>query len=201
MIVRLGASTIFLGLLLGAHAQVIEYETQGIKHQTLTRAGVTVMFATTKVHVHDFAMLQISVSNGSQIYSSIHPEDFSFKRADGQILRAERADEVVRQLLERASPADVQKLVVAYESNLYGIPNMRSLNGYEQRRRNAFAEGVPARFKAAAAASALAMVNTRLAPGQSTDGAVFFHMDPKFLLGGKLLVHTQNENYEFNALQ
>ena len=45
------------------------------------------------------------------------------------------------------------------------------------------------------------MVNTRLAPGQSTDGAIFFHMDPKFLLGGKLPVHTQNENYEFNALQ
>lgn len=201
MIARLGASTILLGMALAMTAQVIEYETQGIKHQTLTRNGVTVMFATTKAHVHDFAMLQVSVSNGSQIYSNIHPEDFSYQRADGQVLRAEHADDVVKQLLDRATPSDVQKLVLAYENNLYGIPNMRSLNGYEQRRRNAFAEGIPPKFKAAAAASALAMVTTRLAPGQSTDGAVFFHMDAKFLLGGKLLVKTQNDSYEFNTVQ
>jgi hypothetical protein len=201
MIARLGASTILLGLVLGAHAQVIEYETAGIKHQTLTRGGVTIMFATTRAHVHDFAMLQVSVANGSQIYSTIRPEDFSLQRSDGQLLRAEHADDVVRQLLDRGSSSDVQKLVLAYEANLYGIPNMRSQNGYEQRRRNALAEGVAARFKAAAAASALAMVTTRLAPGQSTDGAVFFHMDPKLLPGGKLMVQTQNEKYEFNVIQ
>jgi hypothetical protein len=201
MIVRLGASTILMGLMLGSHAQVIEYETQGVKHQTLTHGGVTIMFATTRAHVHDFAMLQVSISNGSQIYANVHPEDFSFQRADGHLMQAEHAEEVVKQLLDRASVGDVQKLVVAYESNLYGIPNMRSQNGYEQRRRNAFAEGVAAKFKAAAAASALAMVKTRLAPGQSTDGAIFFHMDPKLLLGGKLMVHTQNEDYEFNTIQ
>jgi hypothetical protein len=186
---------------MGSHAQVIEYETQGVKHQSLTRAGVTIMFATTRAHIHDFAMLQVSISNGAQIYANIHPEDFSFQRADGHIMPAEHAEEVVKQMLDRASVADVQKLVVAYEANLYGIPSMRSQNGYEQRRRNAFAEGVAAKFKAAAAASALALVKTRLAPGQSTDGAVFFHMDPKFLLGGKLIVHTQNEDFEFNTIQ
>ncbi len=98
-----------------------------------------------------------------------------------------------------AISADVQKLVLAYEANLYGIPHMRSQNGYEQRRRNAMAEGVPAKFKAAAAASALALVPTRLGPGQSTDGAVFFPFDPKLLNGGKLVVHTQKDTYEFNA--
>jgi hypothetical protein len=201
MIAKVGIPTILVGLCLGSGAQVIEYETQGIKHQTLTRGGVTIMFATTRAHVHDYAMLQVSVSNGAQIYSSIHAQDFSFQRADGHVLRAELPDEVVKMLLDRATPADVQKLVVAYENNLYGIPNMRTLNGYEQRRRNAFAEGVSGKFKAAAAASALTLVNTRLAPGQSTDGAVFFHMDPKFLLGGKLLVRTQNDSWEFNNIQ
>jgi hypothetical protein len=59
---------------------------------------------------------------------------------------------------------------------------------------------VPAKFKAAAAASALALVPTRLGPGQSTDGAVFFPIDPKQLAGGKLIVRTQKDTYEFNSL-
>ncbi len=183
------------------HGQVIEYEKDGIKHQTLTRSGVTVMFAVTRAHVHDYAMIQVSVANGSEIYSMIRPEDFTYERSDGQMVRAAPADDVVKQLLERGNLSDVQKLILAYENNLYGIPNMRSTNGYEQRRRGAMAEGVPAKFKAAAAASALAMVPTRLAPGQSTDGAIFFPMDPKLLAGGRLIVHHGEQVYEFNATQ
>jgi hypothetical protein len=197
---RLSAISIGLLALATAQAQVIEYEKDGVKHQTLTRNGVTVMFAVGKAHVKEYSMIQVSISNGSDIYSNIRPEDFNYERADGQTIRAANADDVVKQLLERASLADVQKLVLAYENNLYGIPNMRSQNGYEQRRRNAMSEGVPARFKAAAAASALALVQTRLGPGQSTDGAVFFPIDPKLLSGGKLVVHTQKDTYEFNAI-
>ncbi len=78
---------------------------------------------------------------------------------------------------------------------------MRSNNGYEQRRRGAMAEGVPAKFKAAAAASALALVATRLAPGQPTDGAVFFPVEHKVLGAGRLVVHAGSEVYEFNATQ
>jgi hypothetical protein len=201
MVFRPGALAIFLSLPLFAPAQVIEYETGGVKHQTLTRHGVTVMFAVTKAHVRDYAMIQVSVANGSDIYANIRPEDFNFERTDGQSVQAANADAVVKQLLDRASLGDVQKLVLAYENNLYGIPNMRSQNGYEQRRRNAMAEGVPARFKAAAAASALALVQTRLAPGQSTDGAIFFPMEPKLLAGGKVVVRTQKDTYSFNAIQ
>ena len=197
---RLGALSLGLFALATAPAQVIEYEKDGVKHQTLTRNGVTVMFAVGKAHVKEYSMIQVSVSNGSDIYSNIRPEDFNYERADGQNIRAANADDVVKQLLERASVGDVQKLVLAYENNLYGIPNMRSQNGYEQRRRNAMAEGVPARFKAAAAASALALVPTRLGPGQSTDGAVFFPIDPKLLNGGRLVVRTQKDTYEFNPL-
>lgn len=195
---------LFLGVLAFTatlRAQVIEYETGGVKHQTLTRNGITVMFAVSQAHVRDYAMIQVSVANGSQIYSTIRPEDFTYTMADGQAIRASAADEVVKNLLDRGNLGDVQKLVVAYETNLYGIANMRTTNGYEQRRRNAMAEGVPAKFKAAAAASALALVATRLAPGQSTDGAVFFPVDHKALGAGKLVVHSGQEVYEFNATQ
>ena len=184
-----------------AAAQVIEYESGGVKHQTLTRNGITVMFATTHAHVRDYAMIQVSVVNGSQIYSTIRPEDFSFELPDGQAIRASAADTVVKDLLTRGNLSDVQKLVVAYEANLYGIANMRTTNGYELRRRGAMAEGVAAKFKAAAAASALALVATRLAPGQSTDGAVFFALEHKALGAGKLIVHSGEEVYEFNATQ
>jgi hypothetical protein len=201
MVSFLGAFMVLAAASLTASAQVIEYEKDGIKHQTLTRNGVTVMFAVTKAHVKDYAMIQVSVANGSEMYSNIRPTDFNYARSDGQTVRAVDADDVVKMLLDRASPGDVQKLVVAYENNLYGIPNMRSQNGYEQRRRNAMAEGAPARFKAAAAASALAFVPTRLGPGQSTDGAIFFPIDPKLLAGGKLIVHTQKDTYEFNPIQ
>ncbi len=197
----LGTVSLFLFASFTAPAQVIEYEKDGVKHQTLTRNGVTVMFAVGKTHVKEYAMVQVAISNGSDMYSNIRPEDFNYERADGTAVRAANADDVVKQLLEQASLADVQKLVLAYENNLYGIPNMRTLNGYEQRRRSAMAEGIPARFKAAAAASALALVATRLGPGQSTDGAVFFPINPKLLAGGRLIVHTQKDTYEFNAIQ
>jgi hypothetical protein len=200
MMLRLGAFSLFAFASITALAQVIEFEKDGVKHQTLTRNGVTVMFAVGKTHVKEYAMIQVSIANGSDMYSNIRPEDFSYERVDGKVIGAANADEVVKQLLERASLADVQKLVLAYENNLYGIPNMRTLNGYEQRRRSAMSEGVPSRFKAAAAASALALIPTRLGPGQSTDGAVFFSLDPKLLTGGRLIVHTQKDTYEFNAM-
>ena len=199
MLLRAAACALLLIAL--APAQVIEYESGGVKHQTLTRNGVTVMFATPRTHVRDYAMLQVSIANGSQIYSSIKPEDFSYTRADGQTVRASAADEVVKQILDHGNLADVQKLILAYEANLYGIPNMRSTNGYEQRRRGAMAAGVSARFKAAAAASALALVPTRLAPGESTDGAIFFPIEPKLLAGGRLVVHSGSNVYEFNTIQ
>lgn len=201
MLSRVWLATVLLTLPAALSGQVIEYESGGVKHQTLTRNGVTVNFATTQAHIHEYAMIQVSVANGGDIYSIIKPEDFSFTMPDGQSIQAAPATTVVKELLDRGGLSDVQKLVVAYENNLYGIPKMRSTNGYELRRRGAMAEGVPAKFKAAAAASALALVSTRLAPGQSTDGAVFFPIDHKLIGMGRLVVHSGSEVYEFNAAQ
>ena len=76
-------------------------------------------------------------------------------------------------MLDKGSHSDVVKLVTSYENTLYAIPHMRSTNGYEQRRQNSMTMGINTRLKAAATASAIALAQTRLAPGQSTDGSVF----------------------------
>ena len=65
------------------------------------------------------------------------------------------------------------------------MTRLRPTNGYEARRQQYLAEVASTKIKAAAAASAIALVQTKLAAGQSTDGAVFFATDGK-PLGGKL---------------
>ena len=195
--VRLCALGALVGLL--AAAQVIEFESGGLHYQTLTRRGVTVMFAHMPAHVHDFFIVQVAVSNGSQSPYTIRPEDFRFMRADGTVVRATPAREVVNMLLEKGSRNDVIRLVSAYESGLYGIQRMLSTNGYEQRRQAALAEVQSTKVKAAAAASAIALVHVKLLAGQSTDGAVFFPHEGKALSGGRLVVNTNTDTFEFKT--
>lgn len=182
-----------------AIGQVIEFESGGLHYQTLTRRGVTVMFANMPTHVREFTILQVAVSNGSQGPYTIRPEDFRFVREDGNILHAAAAREVVNILLEKGSRTDVIRLVSAYESGLYGIQRMLSTNSYEQRRQAALAEVQSTKVKAAAAASAIALVQTKLTPGQSTDGAVFFANEGKPLNGGRLIVNTNTDTFEFKS--
>jgi hypothetical protein len=180
-------------------AQVIEYEANGQKYQTLTRKGLTVIVTHMPNHVAGFGLVQVSIDNGSDFYWTVQPEAFSYVRAEGSIT-AISAGQVVDLLLNKGSHADVSKLVLAYENNLYGIPNMRSNNGYEQRRQGAMAMGINAKLKAAATASAIALAQVRLPAGQSTDGAVFFPLahDMKNLTGGHIVFHAGGETFEFN---
>jgi len=193
-----GATAVLFGLCLTAPGQVIEFESNGLKYQTLTMRGVTVMFAHLPVHLRDFNILQVAVSNGSKGPYTIRPEDFTFQRQDGVEARAWPARDVVELLKEKGGRSDVIKLVSTYESALYGIPHMRLANAYEARRQAALA-GSSAKLKAAAAASAIALVQTKLAPGESTDGAVFFAADTKGLGPGRLIVRTNTDVFEFRA--
>jgi len=197
MVVR--ARLIALGALycLLAGGQVIEFDNRGLHYQTLTRRGVTVMFAHMPTHLREFSILQVAVSNGSQTPYTIRPEDFRFVRTDGTTIPAASADQVVNMLLEKGSRNDVIRLVTAYESGLYGIQRMVSTNGYELRRQAALAEVQSAKLKAAAAASAIALVQTRLPGGETTDGAVFFSHDGKPLTGGHVVVQTNSDTFEF----
>ncbi len=179
-----------------ATAQVIEFESNGLKYQTLTKSGVTVMFAPLPVHLREYAIIQVAVSNGSAGPYSIRPEDFTFIRNDGIPLRATPARSVVSMLFQKGSGNDVIKLVTTYETSISGNQHMRSTNGYEQRRQAAIAMS-GTKVKAAATASALALVQTKLAPGESTDGAVFFPTEGKPLGPGRLIVRTNTDTFDF----
>ena len=193
-----GALVLLAGLLYHvATAQVIEFESHGLKYQTLTRSGVTVMFAPLPSHVREYTILQVAVSNGSAGPYVIKPEDFYYLRNGGEQLQAAPAVTVIENLIEKGSRSDVTKLVNTYESALYGIPHMKSTNGYEQRRQAAIA-GITTKLRAAATASAVALVLTKLAPGATTDGAIFLPTVGKLLGPGRLQVRTNTDTFDFN---
>jgi hypothetical protein len=181
------------------YAQVIEYEANGLKYQTLSRKGLTVIVTRMPNHVAGFGLFQVSISNGSEIYWTVQPEDFSYVKPEVS-MSAIPAVQVVDVLLDKGSHADVIKLVTSYENSLYGIPHMKSTNGYEQRRQGAMTYGINTKIKAAATASAIALAQTRLAPGQSTDGSIFIPLthDLKTLSGGRLVFRNYDETFEFN---
>lgn len=184
---------------IGLNAQVIEFDANGLRYKTLTKNGVTIMFAPLPSHVREYSIVQIAISNGSKVAWTVKPEDFTYERDDGSIVEAAPALTVVNSLIEKASRHDVIKLVSTYEAGIYGNSRLQSTNGYEVRRRNALAEVASARLKAAAAASAIAFVKTKLGPGESTDGAIFFPNSSKPLGPGKLRVRAAGENFEFKS--
>jgi hypothetical protein len=196
---RLG--TCCLGLFLSyqyVQAQVIEYVSNGLKYQTLTKSSVTVIFTHLPRRIHEYTIIQAAISNGSTSPYVIRPEDFSYVRNDGTVIKAVPARTVVDMLMQKGSGDDVSKLVTTYEAGVYGNPHFKSNNGYEARRQSAMGMN-GAKLKAATAASAIALVTTKLNAGDSTDGAVFFASDGKPLVGGKLVVRTTTDLFEFNV--
>jgi hypothetical protein len=184
-------------------AQVIEYEANGLKYQTLSHQGLTVIITHMPNHVAGFGLIQVSISNGSDKYWTVAPQDFSYVKQEISAPFASTAipaGQVVDVLLDKGTHADVVKLVTSYENSLYGIPHMRSTNGYEQRRQGAMSIGINAKLKAAATASAIALAQTRLAPGQSTDGSIFIPLNHelKTLSGGHLVFRNEGETFDFN---
>jgi hypothetical protein len=192
----LGVSALLTAMVCG---QVIEYEANGLKYQTLSHKGLTIIVTRMPNHVAAFGLFQVSISNGSEIYWTVQPEDFAYIRQD-VATPAISAGQVVDVLLDKGSHSDVVKLVTSYENLLYGIPHMRTTNGYEMRRQGAMTIGINAKLKAAATASAIALAETRLAPGQSTDGSIFIPLahDLKSLTGGHLVFREYGETFEFN---
>lgn len=180
-------------------AQVIEYESNGMKYQTLSHEGLTVIVTRMPDHVAGFGLFQVSVSNGSDRYWEVDPVEFAYARPDVS-LGAMPADKVVNALLDKGSHTDVIKLVTSYENTLYGIPHAKSTNGYEQRREGMMTYGINPKLKAAATASAIVLAKVRLAPGQSTDGSIFIPLthEVKSLTGGHLVFKAYDQTFEFN---
>jgi hypothetical protein len=177
-------------------AQVIPFESGGLSYKALTRGGVTIMFAPLPLKLQNYAVLQIAISNGSPVSWTFRPEDFMFEPEAGGGIAALPAVAVVGGLLKRANRSDISKLITAYENTLYGNAEIHSTNGYEARRQDAMAVN-GGRLRAAAAASAICLDVTKLAPGQSTDGAVFYPNAGKPLGAGRLMVHAAAEDFVF----
>ena len=180
-----------------ASSQVIDFESGGLHYKTLTKNGLTIMFAHLPTQIREYTIVQVAISNGSRIPWMIKPTDFRFEKSGSVVLTPTNPRAVVNELIAKAGRSDVIKLVATYEIGLYGLNRMQSTNGYEQRRQAAAAELVAGKLKAAAAASAIAFVDIKLMPGQSTDGAMFFSNQGKPLGEGKLIVKAAGETFEF----
>jgi hypothetical protein len=180
----------------------VEFESKGLDYDALTHEGITVMFAHLPPHIKDFSILQVTVTNGSLVSWTVKPADFVFIRQDGTVQQSLSADYVVESLLAKASRNDVIKLTLLYEDSIYALENFRSTNGYEKRRQAALAMFVNREFKAAAAASAITLIPTKLKPSDSTDGAVFFenHNKEKSLGPGRLVVRTCGQTFVFQTI-
>ena len=184
---------------LAAPAQVIRFESGGLNYQTLSRGGLTAMFAHLPSQVREYTIVQAAVSNGSKMVCTVQPEAFAFRYPDGRELRAEGAEAVVTNLLEKASRTDVIRLISTYEIGIYGLSRYKSTSGYEQRRQAAQAAMASTKLSAAAAASAIAFVETKMKPGDSTDGALFFPAKGRPLEGSRLRVAVCGQLFEFDV--
>lgn len=193
-------SAVACGALLAAcaaQAQVIAFEQNGLRYQAETRGGITIMLAPLATRIHDWTIYQVTITNGSPVAWTVKAEDFHFEREDGSMVPALTAHEVVDTMMKKASRTDTRKLVVAYEAALFGNIPVHSTNGYESRRQDALAVSGSTKLKAAATASAIVLAPARLAPGQSTDGAVFYAGGGKPLGVGRFVVTEAAEEFVF----
>lgn len=199
VVMRLAVISVLLLATRCLSAQVIEFESGGLRYQTLTKNGVTIMYAHLPATVREYAIIQVAVSNGTKQPIIIRPEDFTWTPTAGPGITPVAPRIVVKELLTKARRDDVVGLVGAYETGLYGLSQVRSSTGYESRRRAALAEVESAKLKAAAAASAIAFVQIKLVPGETTDGALFFNTAGKPIPPGLLRVLCGNQLFEFTA--
>ncbi len=179
-------------------AQVLEFFSNGLLYQALTRGGLTLMYARMPMAIRDYGVIQVALNNGSSAVWKVKSTDFVFEPKEGTPIRAVPEGEVIYDLFRNAGRAEIVKLQTAYEQALFGNQHIRSMNGYEHRRLSALALGNKG-IKAAAAASAITFVTTELAGGDSTDGAVFFPNGGRELGEGRLVAVIEGQVFEFDV--
>ena len=177
---------------------MLEFVSNGLPYQALTRDGLTVMYARMPLSIRDFGVLQVAVANGSDEIWKLQTADFIFEPEGGSPIPAASESEVINDLFQNAGPSEVVKLRTTYERALFGSRADRPRNDYEQRRLSALSLGDKG-VKAAAAAAAMVFASTRLSPGESTDGAVFFASGGKALGPGRLVARVEGRVFEFRS--
>ena len=176
--------------------QVIQFRSNGLDYQVLTRSGLTLMYARMPLRTSRYSLLQVAISNGSRETWKIEAADFAFEYEDGTVVRAVSEQQVVGEFFRNAGRAELVKLQAAYEKALYNNQRIRPNNGYEKRRQSALVLGSKG-LKAAAAAAAIAFVSGKVAPGDSTDGALFFPTVGRDLGPGRIVATVDGESFEF----
>lgn len=194
------ALAVFVLSAAAVRGQAIEFESNGLKYQTLTRNGLTIMFTHLPTSLKEFAVLQVAISNGAGVSWTVKPEDFQYRQKAGALIQPLPPRIVVDRMLEKGGRDEAIRLMSTYEMSLYGLSRFKSNNGYEQRRQQALAMMSSTRLKAATAASAVALVNTKLAPGKSTDGAIFYPVPTRDLGPGTLIVRAAGDVFEFETV-
>lgn len=189
---------VVLGLCGITSAQVLEFYSNGLLYQALTRGGLTLMYARIPMAIRDYGVIQVALNNGSSAVWKVKATDFVFEPKEGSPIRAAPESEVIYDLFRNAGRAEVVKLQTVYEQALFGNQHIRSMNGYEQRRLSALALGDKG-IKAAAAASAITFVTVELGSGDSTDGAVFFPNNGRQLGPGRVVAVIEGQVFAFDV--
>ena len=111
----------------GAFAQVIEFESGGLKYQALTRGGITVMVAPLTTRILGYSIVQVAVQNGSGETQEIRPDNFRFQPVTGRAVPGLSAQAVVDDVLDRAGRNDVGRVA---EYGSVRVPTYMTLERY-----------------------------------------------------------------------
>ncbi len=177
-------------------AQVIQFESNGMEYQVMTRRGLTLMCAPMPLKTNRYALLHVAASNGSEDTWQIDTANFSFEYEDGTVVQAMSEHRVISEFFENANRSELVKLHKAYEKALFNNQYVRPSNSYEKRRMSALAIG-PKGLKASLAAAAITFVSGKLGPGDSTDGALFFPTSGRHLRTGRIVANVDSESFQF----
>ncbi len=80
MILRALVLTAMLSIAGRAQA-IIDFESAGLKYKAMTLGGVTVMFSLLPMHIRDYAIVQVAVSNGSSVSWTVKARGLQFRKA------------------------------------------------------------------------------------------------------------------------
>jgi hypothetical protein len=188
-----------LSLLVWFAAQnpAIEVPYKGLRYHMLSRGGITVMIAPLERTILEYATAQVWISNGSKVPVKIAPQAFAM-RLQGAPAGTPGAPDgfILQEIQKRVRGRDMQELVRAYETALFGFGNQQSLGYYQQRKQAALSQ-FGGKLRAVATASAIILPERVLKPGEALDGTVFFRNDQKQSRIAAFSARIAGQVYEF----
>lgn len=155
----------------------IEVPYKGRTFSMASRDGVTVMIAPLERTILDYSTAQVWISNNTARSLPIAPQGFTATVESGATSAAAQDTMVLNDIRRHSSGRDIEELVRAYESMLLGLPDEKAMGYYEQRKRAALSSG--GKQRAAIMANVIILPETRLRPGETIDGTLFFHQPGK----------------------